>query len=82
MRLSVSRSTAAVASSRTRILDFLSRARARHTSWRCPTLHRWESGERREKKKKRVTISSVDFSKAQKFLLELFSSISAWNSAK
>lgn len=40
MRSSVSRSTAAVASSNTRIFVFLSRARARHTSCRCPTLGR------------------------------------------
>lgn len=40
MSVSVSRSTAAVASSRTRILVFLSRALARHTSWRCPRLQR------------------------------------------
>lgn len=42
MRSSVSRSTAAVASSNTRILVFRSRARARHTSWRCPTLDQEE----------------------------------------
>ena len=40
MRSSVSRSTAAVASSSTRILDFLNRALARHTNWRWPTLQR------------------------------------------
>lgn len=39
MSVSVSRSTAAVASSKTRILVFLSRALARQTSWRCPRLH-------------------------------------------
>ena len=38
MNSSVSKSTAAVASSRTKILLFLSRARARHTNWRWPTL--------------------------------------------
>lgn len=38
IRLSVSRSTAAVASSRINIRDFLNRARARHTSCLCPTL--------------------------------------------
>ena len=38
MRSSVSRSTAAVASSRTRILVFLRRALARQTNWRWPTL--------------------------------------------
>ena len=38
MRASVSRSTAAVASSRTRIRDFLSRALARQTSCLWPTL--------------------------------------------
>lgn len=38
MRSSVSRSIAAVASSRIRILDFLRRARAKHTSCLWPTL--------------------------------------------
>lgn len=38
IRLSVSRSTAAVASSRINMRDFLSSARARHSSCRCPTL--------------------------------------------
>lgn len=38
IRLSVSRSTAAVASSKTRILVFLRRARARQTSCRWPKL--------------------------------------------
>lgn len=40
MRSSVSRSIAAVASSRIRILVFLRRARAKHTSCRCPTLNK------------------------------------------
>lgn len=44
MSVSVSRSTAAVASSKTRILVFLSKALARHTSWRWPRLHRQERG--------------------------------------
>jgi hypothetical protein len=35
-RASVSTSTAAVASSSTRMLDGVRRARARETSWRCP----------------------------------------------
>jgi len=39
IRSSVSRSTAAVASSNTRILDLRSNARAKHTSWRWPTLN-------------------------------------------
>jgi len=38
MRSSVCMSTAAVASSNTRILVFLNSARARQVSWRCPTL--------------------------------------------
>lgn len=38
MRSSVSMSTAAVASSRIRILVLRSNVRARHTSWRWPTL--------------------------------------------
>ena len=43
MRSSVSRSTAAVASSSTSILDLRNNARARHTSWRCPTLNTTKS---------------------------------------
>ncbi len=39
IRSSVSRSTAAVASSKIRILDFRSKALAKHTNWRWPTLH-------------------------------------------
>ena len=42
MRSSVSKSTAAVASSRTRILVLRNKARARHTNCRCPTLKRHE----------------------------------------
>lgn len=38
IRSSVSRSTAAVASSRIKMRDFLNRARARHNSCLCPTL--------------------------------------------
>jgi hypothetical protein len=38
IRSSVSKSTAAVASSRIRTLVFLSRALAKHISWRWPTL--------------------------------------------
>ena len=38
IRSSVSKSTAAVASSRTKILVLRSKARARHTNWRWPTL--------------------------------------------
>ena len=47
MRSSFSRSTAAVASSNTRIFVFRGRARARHTNWHWPTL---------EKKKKKSVI--------------------------
>ncbi len=43
IRSSVSRSTAAVASSRMRTLVFRSKARARHTNWRWPTLAVWKS---------------------------------------
>lgn len=38
IKSSVSRSTAAVASSRIKMRDFLNRARARHNSCLCPTL--------------------------------------------
>lgn len=43
MRSSVSRSIAAVASSRIRILVFLKRARAKHTSCLWPTLEAWRA---------------------------------------
>ena len=47
MRSSVSRSTAAVASSNTRIFVLRRRARARHTNWRWPTLEAKKSNENR-----------------------------------
>ena len=40
INLSVSISTAAVASSKIRIFALCSNVLAKHTSWRCPTLHK------------------------------------------
>lgn len=44
IKASISTSTAAVASSRIRILDFLSKALAKQSNWRCPTLNDRRSG--------------------------------------
>lgn len=61
MSVSVSRSTAAVASSKTKILVFLSKALARQTSWRWPRLHGQRQGGSGEPQVRFYTLYSILF---------------------